>query len=214
MALGKNGPKPCLDLGFVVKGRCSLLRCADPDRTWISSKYWGYFCRCASWSLAIYLHTLEMSLSLSLCLAFFLPFFEMVILPKQTFTQPEETWKNTSLPLAGWWFHPFLTLICTQFIFGIILRFHYWVEQARNPGHLWNFLIWVLDCTGDLLKRSSNTSCWFQPIWKILVKMGILPQIGVNIKHIWNHQVDYYIYGRILDHTSSSLDFVAKYRGH
>ena len=93
MALGENGPKPCLDLGFVVKGRCSLLRCADPDRTWISSKYWGYFCRCIFGPLLF--TYLEMSLSRSLCLVFFLPFFEMVILPKQTLTQQEETWKKT-----------------------------------------------------------------------------------------------------------------------
>ena len=35
------------------------------------------------------------------------------------------------------------------------------------------------------MKRLS--SWWFQPIWKILVKMGIFPIIGVKIKHIWNH---------------------------
>ena len=29
---------------------------------------------------------------------------------------------------------------------------------------------------------------WFQPIWKIFVKMGIF-QIGVNIKNLWNHQL-------------------------
>ena len=34
------------------------------------------------------------------------------------------------------------------------------------------------------------SSWWFQPIWKILVKMiqnGNLPQFWVKIKHIWNH---------------------------
>ena len=31
------------------------------------------------------------------------------------------------------------------------------------------------------------TSWWFQPIWKILVKMGIFPKIGVKIKNLWNH---------------------------
>ena len=34
-----------------------------------------------------------------------------------------------------------------------------------------------------------EASWWFQPIWKILVKMGNLPQIGVNIKNIWNHHL-------------------------
>lgn len=96
MALGKNGPKPCFDLGFVVKGRCSLLRCADPDRTWISSKYWGYFCRCVFWSLAIYIPW-NVSLSLSL-FVFCLQLFEMVILPKQTLTQQEETCATLHYP--------------------------------------------------------------------------------------------------------------------
>ncbi len=35
----------------------------------------------------------------------------------------------------------------------------------------------------------SKSSWWFQPIWKILVKMGIFPQIGVKIKNIWNHHL-------------------------
>ena len=28
---------------------------------------------------------------------------------------------------------------------------------------------------------------WFQPLWKILVKIGSFPQVGVKIKNIWNH---------------------------
>ena len=28
---------------------------------------------------------------------------------------------------------------------------------------------------------------WFQPTWKILVKIGNLPQTGVKIKNLWNH---------------------------
>ena len=32
-------------------------------------------------------------------------------------------------------------------------------------------------------------SWWFQPIWKILVKLGHLPQVGVKIKNIWNHHL-------------------------
>ena len=37
--------------------------------------------------------------------------------------------------------------------------------------------------------HQTSTSWWFQPIWKILVKMGIFPQIGVKIKNIRNHQL-------------------------
>ena len=33
----------------------------------------------------------------------------------------------------------------------------------------------------------SSSSWWFQPLWKILVKLDHLPQVGVNIKNIWNH---------------------------
>ena len=39
----------------------------------------------------------------------------------------------------------------------------------------------------------STTSWWFQPIWKILVKTESLPQVGVKIKNIWNHHLDYLI---------------------
>ena len=38
---------------------------------------------------------------------------------------------------------------------------------------------------------SSITGWWFQPIWKILVKMGIFPKYGMKIKNIWNHHLDY-----------------------
>ena len=35
-----------------------------------------------------------------------------------------------------------------------------------------------------------TTSWWFQPLRKILVKMGIFPQLGVKIRNIWNHHPD------------------------
>ena len=38
----------------------------------------------------------------------------------------------------------------------------------------------------------SIPSWWFQPIWKILVKLcqiGSFPQIGMKIKNIWNHHL-------------------------
>ena len=31
---------------------------------------------------------------------------------------------------------------------------------------------------------------WFQPTWKILVKKGVFPQVGLKITHIWNHHPD------------------------
>ena len=35
----------------------------------------------------------------------------------------------------------------------------------------------------------NESGWWFQPLWKILVKMGIFPQIGVKVKHCWNHHL-------------------------
>ena len=36
-----------------------------------------------------------------------------------------------------------------------------------------------------------TASWWFQPNWKILVKMGIFPKQGWKYKNIWNHHPDY-----------------------
>ena len=36
--------------------------------------------------------------------------------------------------------------------------------------------------------RTSYTSWWFQPIWKIIVELNHFPQVGVKIKYVWNHQ--------------------------
>ena len=37
-----------------------------------------------------------------------------------------------------------------------------------------------------------SPSWWFQPIWKISSQNGNLPQIGVKIKNVWNHQPVYF----------------------
>ena len=47
-------------------------------------------------------------------------------------------------------------------------------------------------CHCKEMELSIFASLWFQPSWKILVKMGIsqngnLPQIGMKIKNHWNH---------------------------
>ena len=46
-------------------------------------------------------------------------------------------------------------------------------------------ILLLLPCASTNQNRS--TSWWFQPIWKILVKMGIFPKWGVKIENIWNH---------------------------
>ena len=35
-----------------------------------------------------------------------------------------------------------------------------------------------------------STRWWFQPIWKILVKLDHSHQVGVKIKNLWNHHLD------------------------
>ena len=41
------------------------------------------------------------------------------------------------------------------------------------------------------MQNRKKSSRWFQPIWKILVKMGIIsPGIGMKIKNLWNHHLD------------------------
>ena len=41
--------------------------------------------------------------------------------------------------------------------------------------------------TYSIIIPKPESSWWFQPLWKILVKLGNLPQVGVEIKNIWNH---------------------------
>ena len=48
----------------------------------------------------------------------------------------------------------------------------------------------TLQSDGLLPGFLKKTSWWFQPIWKILVKMGISSQIGMKIKNIWNHHLE------------------------
>ena len=44
--------------------------------------------------------------------------------------------------------------------------------------------------TWTLQKDESFASWWFQPIWKILIsQFGSFPQIGMKIKHMWNHHL-------------------------
>ena len=58
------------------------------------------------------------------------------------------------------------------------------LEDLSPNKETWCFFPFVM------LVFLRSYSWWFQPIWKILVKMiqnGNLPQIGVKIKHICNH---------------------------
>ena len=52
-------------------------------------------------------------------------------------------------------------------------------------------LLFSVSCESSItsIPSPSFTSWWFQPIWKILVKTGSFPQVGMNIKTFWNHQL-------------------------
>ena len=54
-----------------------------------------------------------------------------------------------------------------------------WVKVSVNGRH-----------AGPPTKMQSKSSWWFQPNWKIWVKNGNLPQIGVNIKEYWKPHLE------------------------
>ena len=44
----------------------------------------------------------------------------------------------------------------------------------------------------QIFSLNKQTGWWFQPIWKILVKMEIIsPRIGVKLKNIWENELDF-----------------------
>ena len=51
---------------------------------------------------------------------------------------------------------------------------------------------WSAEATWHSIKvheGSTVSSWWFQPICKNMSQIGILPQVGMKIKNIWNHQL-------------------------
>ena len=88
-----------------------------------------------------------------------------------------------------------------SFDWGILLN-HQPVTLKTNMESIWTIkirassldLVWIscFDPDWDSIQSLSSTfsGWWFQPIWKILVQNGKLPQVGMNIKNIWNHQPD------------------------
>ncbi len=49
------------------------------------------------------------------------------------------------------------------------------------------------------VNQPTKTSWWFQPLWKILVKMGIFPNFRAEKQNIWNHHLENY-YNKMLPH--------------
>ena len=64
----------------------------------------------------------------------------------------------------------------------------------RGRPFSWSPLTWwpvrnakTLHNKTHLFEKLKFSSWWFQPIWKILVKIGIFPNQGWKLKNIWNH---------------------------
>ena len=98
-------------------------------------------------------------------------------------------WKFFFIALSHWfldapWLHRILALpyevpTCPQKPPGRPVSVSVLVSLERNGS------------SHDILFRKKWTSWWLnQPIWKIWVKLGIFPKIGMKIETIWNHHPD------------------------
>ncbi len=54
-----------------------------------------------------------------------------------------------------------------------------WSHDSLGTKHVWKKHV-----------PTTNTSWWFQPIWKNISQNWNLPQIGMKIKNIWNHHLE------------------------
>ena len=76
-------------------------------------------------------------------------------------------------------------------------------KNNASPRSLWQYVFFIPDSEAKSImgipkgipcpgmsnpNPKQNTGWWFQPIWNILVKMGIFP--GVKIKNDWNHHLE------------------------
>ena len=57
------------------------------------------------------------------------------------------------------------------------------LDRWMDNSYPWRFF---LKCWKTL------SGWWFQPISNIISQIGNLPQVGVQIKNIWNHHLDFY----------------------
>ena len=64
------------------------------------------------------------------------------------------------------------------------------IWDAANRHCLQNYLGHSPGTTNPPTLRTQRTSWWFQPHLKNLSQTGNLPQIGVNIKNLWNHHLE------------------------
>ena len=74
-----------------------------------------------------------------------------------------------------WCFKHFLAITTVCETLWLMTKIKIWWSKLLIPPNI------------KQLQRYS--SWWFQPLWKILVNNGNLPQIGVKIKNLWNHHL-------------------------
>ena len=50
--------------------------------------------------------------------------------------------------------------------------------------------LWNVPSSISCVFFKTQTSWWFQPIWKILVNLDHFPKVGMKINHFWNHHLE------------------------
>ena len=85
-------------------------------------------------------------------------------------------------------------IIYSSNIWPILSSFEFWILRSFWGGNVNQQQIAEIGWWKCSFCRTLDFWCisswWFQPIWKISYSQnGNLPQIGMNIKSIWNHQV-------------------------
>ena len=104
---------------------------------------------------------------------------------------------------------------------GVLWKFPFWKPPNTStipfetPSRSYDVCLWnwiVQFCADTFLSFAAgflqtSTSWWFQPIWKIWVKLNHFPQVGVKIKNIWNHHLVYHVCRDFGDFDASMVYF-------
>ena len=109
---------------------------------------------------------------------------------------PEASWTTKMMKNLG--VHPW-KLTCPQkrdyfsreYIFQpLIFRGHVSFQGCtlKNPSE--KTRVWYQEATKNVFLVKCRPGWWFQPPWKIVVKLDHFPQVGVKTKNIWNHHLE------------------------
>ena len=95
------------------------------------------------------------------------------------------TISSAMFTIGGWQVQQIRAVLSQQRVAGEICPESTWRRSARlvPPRNTVS--------TADGWSKSILLGGWTNPFDKIWVKMGIFPQIGMNIKHIWNHHLEF-----------------------